>query len=1128
MKKNLMRIISVVLVMAMLIAVAPTSVFAAEPEKGELKISVMTDVHMYAKENIDDMDECTKVCEATMKTSHISEDIVDTTLDFFADKAEKEGMDYLFIPGDLTKDGDINSHKALAAKLEAWEKETGVDVLVVNGNHDINNSNAQYFRNGKFVKDSSLITNAQQFKEIYKNLGWDFAIDEYEPPKGKEAGALSYVAELKNGYRLVVLDGGKYSPDSTESGEYEHETAGAYTPDLLEWAVDKTEENKAAGYTVLGMTHFNIVPHLGGKELSALTAFCIEDCEYVSERLADAGMNYVFTGHIHVHDIGSHVSDKGNIIYDICTASLINSPNMVRRITFDNTGAETVIADVQSHSFDELEPLVSNGVTYEQPFRNTCFGINFAGDSVHTMVMDLVEHYLDEYLPEIQEKGGLYNFLNDMLDLGGLISGLLGDGVKFAGITIIGSKNAMGLIKDLCAQLDKAYVSDREGLLELVSGLLDDLLGIQVSDVPCTKFLDTYGFGDSTRGGNLGDLVASVLAYMYGVGDTLEDDAFMCDVLETLETGEITDILIDELISTLLDDFIMGELLGTLELNITSAFPFGTFGSGIVRVLDLVLRVVLWGDTSFSNIIDFVFGLLQKLGVWNYSSVNDILTHIMDEYLTQSQLETVDGEIANFLKDFCMDDGPQDVDPTLEANINGGYEVEATQDNLRLPSNVSVTFGKDASNSRIISWFTKQGVTGTDIQLALDPNFENPASNNIKIDKSTELVRRQFPGIDIGIMGILTYEFNVNRHIVKLAGLEAGRTYYYRIGDAKAGFWSKTATITTADNSDSFTFFHVSDCQGGMARHYESWKNVLSTAFAMYPDASFLMHTGDHVDHGDNFNQWKWMFNYGSDYLMSSVLMPTAGNHEEKGTNAITNNFVLADYPEQDTEEGVYYSFDYNNAHFIVLNSNNLNKDEGLSDDQIAWLKADAAASDAEWKVVSLHKGVYTNGSHFDDDDVIAIRAQLATLMPELDIDLVLQGHDHVYLRTDAMNQNQEVEVYEMSVSNNGKQYTAKVNPDGTIYVIDGCSGVKFYQTKDETETDALFPRAEKIFDATMPVFSAIQIKGNTLYFNAYGVTDNGTVDIDSFAIVKDASIDTPKFEGNKKNPLASIFGKAA
>ena len=1132
MNKKLLKIISVLLAAALVFAAVPATVFAQNTDSGVLDIGVMTDLHYYSPKNVDDMTVFGEVSEKTISASHLSHNILLTALDFYKVKAENGELDYLFIPGDLTKDGDLVSHTELAGILENWEEETGIPVLVTNGNHDINNSNAKVFKNGAMTKDGAQITTPEQFRELYKNLGFDLAVEEFTPPSGEKAGMLSYVAQLENGYRLVVIDGGIYSADATPDGVDEHETAGRFSDATLEWALEMVEESVASGYSVIGMTHWNLVSHLGYKEHSTFTAFLIEDSQYVAELLADAGMKYAFTGHMHIHDISQLVSDSGNIIYDIATSSLINFPNLIRTVEFDNTADGVVKADIKSHNFDELKPLEWNGKTFEQPFSDYAFGINFVGDSAKNMVMELAGYYVDSFVPQIEAAGGLYNFLNDMLGLEALIDGLfddlLGGGIGFAGITILGTKNAMGLIKDLCAQIDEAYVKHPEELMGMVSDLLDGLINIQVSDIPCTKFLDSYGFGDASKGGTFGDMISSVLVYMYLPGADMSDDAFVMDVMEKLDTGEISKKVFDALLEHLVNGFLLDGLLSTLDLNLASAFPFGTLGHVLVTAIDTVLTVVLWGDKSFTNIANTVIGLLGTFGVLEGHDVNSLLDHYIEEYLTDSQFETIDGELKNFVNDLCIDDNSEDSNILLTASLSGGYDVEKTADNLRLPSNVAVSFGDDAASTRNISWITKKSVTGSDVQISLDAAaLSDELPEGVKVTTTSETVQRMNYGIDIGIAGILKYFFDVNRHTAKIEGLEPDTTYYYRIGDAAKGYWSPVGTITTADNSDSFTFFHMSDSQSGMERQYKVWANVVDTAFTMYPESAFILHTGDHVDHGDNFHHWKWLFNTAAPNLMNTAYMPTAGNHEEHGTFAIQTNFLLPSHPEQDEETGTYYSFEYNNALFMVLNSNNLNEDDGLSDDQIEWLKATASASDADWKFVALHKATYSNGSHYDDSDVIEIRAQLSTLMPELGVDMVFQGHDHVYLRTDAMNNNEVVEVYEMSVDNNGKTYTAKVNPDGTVYVIDACCGVKYYQTKDAADTDELFPRAQAIVDATYPVFAAIRIEGNSLYFDSYSVTDEGTECIDSFAIVKDASIQTPKYEQGGKCPINKLFAAA-
>lgn len=1108
MKAILKKSLSLLLAAALLFAAVPASTAAAESiERGELKVAVITDTHYFAPENVDDPVEMERVCRQTISTTFMSDAILFAALTSVKDKISKGMIDCVLMPGDLTRNGDEVSMRKLAQIMEKFEKDTGVPVYVTNGNHDINNPRADVFRNGAFQKINDPVT-AEEFREIFKNLGYDMAIDTYTPPEGEEAGALSYFAVLPHDYRLMVMDGGRYSPDNTEKQAYSQETGGKLPDALLDWAVETTEAATEDGYTVLGMTHWNLIPHFD-REIDLFKDFCMVDCEYVRDCLADAGMHYCFTGHLHNHDIASYVSDNGNIFYDIATSSLLNFPNYYRVMTFDNTQQDHVTISDQTYSCDDLVPITVNGTTYPQPIRYTTFDINYTGrKGAKKLAMGFIDHFAEMYLPQIEAAGGLYNFLTEQMDLEGTFDSLLNGGVKLGGLTVFGSKNLLGLTKNLCDQIDRAYLSDPQKVYDMINELLDALVDLQISDVPCTKFIEEYGFGDPTRGGTLEELGSSLLLYFYGAEYDTSDDEFLQDVYARLETGEVSTKLLNVLLDKLLYGVVENELLSTLKLDIASAFPIGTFGFLFARGIDAFLKVMFLGRTSFMNIADTGFRIAHALGFIDYKSVNDLLFSYMDEYLTESQMQQVDGEIKSIVSSFCEDTPPKlmDMNCTLDANTAGGYEVIKTASNMRLPSNVSVTFGSDAGTSRIISWFTKHAITGTDIQLSTSAAaLSDTLPSGVKVTAKCEKVTRQKPGIDIGVFGILPYPFDVARHTVSITGLKPGTTYYYRIGDAERGFWSDAATITTADNSDSFTFLHTSDCQAGLEKQYQNWATVLETAFTNHPDAAFIMSSGDQVDHGDNFYQWKWMFNANQPRVMSTVMMPAAGNHEEKGTDAIINNFVFSSVPQQDTEEGVYYSFDYNNAHFIVLNSNNLNSKKGLSDDQISWLKQDAAASNKQWKIVMLHKAVYSNGSHYDDKDVVAIRKQLATLMPQLGIDVVLQGHDHVYLRTDALNKNRVVKYDTINAEFNGMTYQAKVNPKGTVYVIDACSGVKYYKTKDEAATDKLFPRAETIVDASFPVYGAFTIQGNQLFFNAYGVNvdDGSQTEIDSFAIVK-------------------------
>ena len=290
MKKRFLKIISVVLTAALLFATVPATVFAQNTDSGVLDIGVVSDLHYYSPKNVDDMTAFGEASEKTMSASHLAHNILLTALDFYKVKAENGELDYLFIPGDLTKNGDLTSHTELAGILEKWEEQTGVPVLVANGNHDINNYNAKIFKNGSYTSEGAEITTPEQFRELYKNLGYDLAVAEFTPPAGEKSGMLSYVAELDNGFRLIVMDGGIYSADVTPDGVDEHETSGKFSEASLEWILDQVESSTEKGYSVIGMTHWNLVSHLGYKEHATFTAFLIEDSQYVAELLADAGM----------------------------------------------------------------------------------------------------------------------------------------------------------------------------------------------------------------------------------------------------------------------------------------------------------------------------------------------------------------------------------------------------------------------------------------------------------------------------------------------------------------------------------------------------------------------------------------------------------------------------------------------------------------------------------------------------------------------------------------------------------------------------------------------------------------------------------------------------------------------
>ena len=912
-----------------------------------------------------------------------------------------------------------------------------------------------------------------------------------------------------DGYRIIMMDVAKYSADMTDDGEDIGETAGAFSEEFLDWVFAEIADAKSKNETVIGVNHHNLVPHMAN-EYKIVRGFNVDGWEELSEQFADAGMHFTITGHIHVNDIAQAVSDDGETLTEISMSSLTSFPNYFREFEVTTDGAGKVNFDVESFDVDCVLPVTVNGTTYKQPFRVESIKLSYFDErGFEGLATDIIGGYIEKFAPIFAEKGVLPALADMGLDLEELLGGLLGDGIKLGPIDIFTTANIMAFLEDFLGQIQELYLTDPQATSEYILESLSKLFSIQLSEIPNSAFYDEYGIGSKTEPGTLGDAVMNTILYAYEGSLDLNRDAFMLDAINNLENSDVAGEIFDTLLEILADDILQEQLLNDVELRVDTLFPFGKFGHLLGKGVDAVFEVIFFGDTTILNMANKVISLIHKLGVVEFDSLIGILDHYMEEYITPSMLDGIGDSLARIIYDFAADyNFPDDYNATIV--YDGKVPVEATRENYRLPTAVTTTFGED-QYSRNISWYTKSSVQGTDIQIveyADSVSFTDELPDGITFTAETKRENRSYPGIDFGVIGLMHYEIPMNRHTITVSGLEEGKKYAFRVGDASRGWWSETGMFTVADGSDTTTFIHVTDPQSQSAHQYETFAAVIDKAYEMYPEAAFTVNTGDLVDHGDNFNQWQWLLDGSSETLMDTVMMPVSGNHEGHGTNATITNYTISNAPEQDFTAGVYYSFDYNNVHVAVLNANNLNEDEGFSDDQIEWLKEDMNASDADWKFVATHKAVYSNGSHYDDDDVIAMREQLSVLMPELDIDMVFQGHDHVYLRTDSMIDNKVEGVETSTTTFNGKEYTVKENPQGSVYVIGGCSGVKVYKQKDPALTDELFPRAEAIRDVEYSVFSGIRIVGDTLYFDAYEVNpETGETEcIDSFAIRKNLS----------------------
>lgn len=248
-----------------------------------------------------------------------------------------------------------------------------------------------------------------------------------------------------------------------------------------------------------------------------------------------------------------------------------------------------------------------------------------------------------------------------------------------------------------------------------------------------------------------------------------------------------------------------------------------------------------------------------------------------------------------------------------------------------------------------------------------------------------------------------------------IRGLSQKTTYSYRIGDGKN--WSDIRTFTTApsgeaktsDETDSFQFLYLGDVQYQRRnKDYAAWAKLVQDIRQRNPGIAFALTGGDMVNSPRNLEGWE-LFLAGASPVFSSVpLMTAIGNHETT-VKADTYLKMLAlpqNGPKEVSEE--FYSFDYGNCHFTVVNTCFFldNRKAVLEEDwelQLAevdrWLQEDLTQNSARWKIVVMHHPAY--GISDGDPIYEEIRREWEPVFEQGGVDLVLCGHQHLYMRTE-------------------------------------------------------------------------------------------------------------------------------
>ena len=266
-------------------------------------------------------------------------------------------------------------------------------------------------------------------------------------------------------------------------------------------------------------------------------------------------------------------------------------------------------------------------------------------------------------------------------------------------------------------------------------------------------------------------------------------------------------------------------------------------------------------------------------------------------------------------------------------------------------------------------------------------------------------------------------------HTVTLQNLQPGTEYEYRLGCGdKRSEWFR---LTTAQEN-KYKALIFPDSQSA---NYKSWEDVAMPAWQRNQGAKFFIAMGDLVDNGEHAYQWNEWFSRIRPMITRIPVAPVLGNHETYTSDwkvrlplAYLHYFQLPEgAPEKYKNQ--FYSFDYGDVHFVVLNNLMREMEQFQPDmlqEQLAWFRADMEKTKKKWKIVLMHKDVlryaFLTRKTPRAEGISEEGKLLMPLFDQYGVDVVLTAHLHTY-------------------RSRGRIYNFARSNKGPLYILTGVAG---------------------------------------------------------------------------------------
>ena len=295
--------------------------------------------------------------------------------DAFAEEVIAACPDALILSGDLTINGERLNHQEFAFRLAKIEA-AGIPVLVIPGNHDINNPYAtQYFGNAQsFVETVS----PEMFRAIYAEYGYNEAVS-HAPD------SLSYLYVLNETTWMLMIDSCIYDPKNEVDGEIKEGT--------MLWIEQCLKEAYAQGITVIPVAHHN---------LQELSRVYVEECVIRNhDELLALLEKYLtpafFSGHLHVQRIMKHIKGPGTPpevygITEMVSNALIIPPCQYGRLSLHTDGTMSY----HTKNTDVSGWAARRGIQNEDLLNFAQFSDQYIRDVVKNQIYKYIKYISDE------------------------------------------------------------------------------------------------------------------------------------------------------------------------------------------------------------------------------------------------------------------------------------------------------------------------------------------------------------------------------------------------------------------------------------------------------------------------------------------------------------------------------------------------------------------------------------------------------------------------------------------------------------------------------------------------------------------------------------------------------------